>query len=70
MPKTQSTTMQEKKWRAEDDARTLVQAGVITTDKTRLRAAKVQAKIMAKEKVKELKSLKKISKKPIRRKKS
>ena len=68
MAKATKLTAQEKKWQAEDDARTLVQAGVITTSKIRLRAAKAQAKIMAKEKTQELKSLKKIVKKPIKRK--
>ena len=40
---------QDKKWQAENDARTLVDADVIKKDRTRLSAATKAAKIMAKE---------------------
>ncbi len=42
-------TAQEKQWRAEDDARTLAEAGVILQDKTRMSAAKKAAQTMAAE---------------------
>ena len=43
----------EKKWRADNDARTLAEAEVIQKDKARLKAAKAAAKSMADEKRRE-----------------
>lgn len=62
MAKRIKMTAQDRIWQAHDDARTLVQAGIVTSDKARLRAAKTQAKIMAKEKAQEIKAIKKIAK--------
>ena len=42
-------TPQDKKWRAEDDARILADSDVIKKDRTRLSAAIKAAKTMAKE---------------------
>jgi len=43
----------ERKWRAQDDARTLAQANVIKQDQQRLAAAKAEARRMAEEQAKE-----------------
>jgi len=55
--------MSEKKWRAESDARALIEAEAIKQDSTRMKAAKTAAKRMASEKEKEVKAAKKIAKK-------
>lgn len=55
-------TAQDRKWQAESDARSLIAANSITSDKVRLKAAKVQVRLMANEKAKELKSINKIAK--------
>ena len=55
-------TANERKWRAEDDARSLIAANSVMDDKKRLQAAKVQVKIMANQKAQELKSIKKVAK--------
>lgn len=44
---------EEKRWRAQDDARTLAQARVIQGDAERLAAAKAEAQRMAEEQLKE-----------------
>ena len=58
IPKTAS----DKKWEAESDARTLMEAGVIKTDSRRLRAASNAAKIMKKEKQDEARAMAKVAK--------
>ena len=61
-------TIQEKKWRAEDDARTLISAEAIKADAGRKRAALTAAKQIVREKEKEVKAVKKIIK-PVRKRK-
>lgn len=53
-------TVEDKKWRAQDDARTLMYAEAIKNDPTRRRAAITAAKQIVKEKEKEVKAVKKI----------
>lgn len=56
-------TAQDKRWQAEDDARVLAQAEEVKNNAPRLKAAKVQAKKMAKEQEATLASLKRIAEK-------
>jgi len=51
-------TADDKKWEAESDARTIVEAAVITGDPARLAAAKKVSKKMSKDKAEEAKALK------------
>lgn len=51
---------EEKKWRAQEDARTLAEAETIKQDKTRVNAAKKEAVRMAKEAEDRMKAMKKI----------
>lgn len=65
-------TKEDKMWRAQDDARTLIYAEAIKADKTRVAAAKREAKKMAVEKKKEATAALKVAKpvkKTIKRKK-
>lgn len=55
-------TKSDKKWQAESDARTLMEADVIKVDSTRLRAAANAAKLMKKEKQDEAKAMAKVAK--------
>jgi len=52
---------QDKKWQAEDDARTLSQAEVISKDPERLKLAQEAAKDMAEKKLKEATAMQKIA---------
>ena len=61
-------TVQDRKWRAQDDARTLEQAEIIKSDRTRLGAAKREAKSMVTERQEQLNSIKKIAKTTVRKK--
>lgn len=56
-----SEAKSERIWRAEEDARTLASAEDIMKDKKRLAGAKKQAKIMAQEQEKQLKSIRKVA---------
>ena len=59
----QSTmSKEEKKWQAESDARTLMEAEVVEKTPSRLKAAKKAAKEMAAEKRKEAEAMTKIAK--------
>jgi len=53
-------TAEDKRWRAESDARTLIEAESIKNDSARKRAAITAAKTIIKEKEKEVKAVKKI----------
>lgn len=53
-------SVQDKKWRAESDARTLAEAEAIRTDRARMRAAATEAKRVANAKMAEAKAMKKI----------
>lgn len=55
-------TKEDKKWRAQCDARTLADAEAIKTDKARLKLAQMKAKEMAKEAEVKAKAMKKIAK--------
>ena len=57
---TQRLTAEEKKWRAENDAYTLLQVTEIEMDKTRFNAAKKKVKEIIVKKEKELKAAKKV----------
>ena len=57
-------TAQDKKWMAQDDARTLINAGAIKEDKSRLSRAIQEVKVIATQKEKEAKAAKKIAKVP------
>lgn len=57
MPK----TTQDRKWEAENDARTLTEADTIKKDSSRLRAASGAARRMAKEEKVRLDSLRKVA---------
>lgn len=59
-------TAQDKKWRAESDANTLINAEAIKADASRKRAAIAAAKQIIKDKEKEVKAVRKIIK-PIRK---
>jgi len=63
-------TTDEKKWRAESDLYTLMEAEKIKSDKTRLNMAKKHAKVVANEKMKEANAVKKLAKpiKPVKKK--
>lgn len=56
-----SDAKREKVWREQEDARTLASAEEILKDKARLAGAKKQAKVMAKEQEKQLKSIRKVA---------
>ena len=58
---------EEKRWRAESDARTLVESELIKNDKPRLDRAIVEAKKMTVEKDKEAEQMKKIAGKQIKK---
>ena len=58
---TKSMEAQEAKWKAENDARTLAEADVITKDKNRMEAAQKAAEEMAAEQEKEAEAMKKVS---------
>ena len=55
-------TAEDKKWRADSDARTLMEAEAIKGDATRKRAAMGAAKQIVKEKMKEVKAVQKLIK--------
>lgn len=63
MPKNMAMTKEDKKWQAESDVRTLMQAREIQADAARMRAAKAAAERQAKEAAKVAKAM------PARRKK-
>ncbi len=52
----------EKRWRAESDARTLAESNVISTDSARLKAAQAAAKRMAVEQERQASSMQKVAK--------
>ena len=56
-------SIDDKKWEAEQDARTLMESQVISGDKRRLNAAIKAAKRMAKEKAAESKAMNGVAKK-------
>ena len=67
MPKT-NMTAQDKKWRAEEDARTLAEAEVVKRDTIRMKAATNAAKKMADEQKVRAASLRKVAgMKPLKR---
>ena len=55
-------TAEDKRWRADSDARTLMEAEAIKGDGTRKRAAISAAKQIVKEKIKEVKAVQKLIK--------
>lgn len=59
MPATISA--EEKEWRAESDARTLVEADVIKSDPERLKAAQEKAKKMVEEKKRESEAMDRVA---------
>ena len=63
MAKVQMTAA-DKKWRAQDDARTLIDAGAIKEDKGRMNRALTEVKTIASQKEKEAKAARKIAKAP------
>lgn len=54
-------TAEDKKWRARSDLDTLIQAKKIEADKSRMSAAKKEAKLLAKEKMKEAKDVQRLA---------
>lgn len=54
-------TMDERRWRAEDDARTLAEAERIKEDAARMTAAKEAAKRMADEEMERTKAMRKVA---------
>lgn len=58
---TPRVSAQDRMWRAQDDARILAQAGEVKKDSVRLKAARVQAKRMAKEQEISLNSIKRVA---------
>jgi len=58
---TNTPKQQEKEWRAQDDARTLVTAKIIQGDPSRLKAAAIQAKKMAAEAKQQATAMEKIA---------
>lgn len=52
---------EDKKWKAESDARTLAEAGVIKMDESRLKAAQEAAEGLADESKKEADSMKSVA---------
>ena len=60
MAKTQMTA-EDKKWQAENDARTLMEAQVIASTPSRKKAARGAAKRLSTEKAKEAKAMKKVA---------
>lgn len=54
-------TAEDKKWRARNDLDTLLQAEKIKADKLRMSAAKKEAKLLAKEKIKEASAVQKLA---------
>ena len=60
-------TASDKKWEAEQDARTLMESQVISNDKRRMNAAIKAAKRMAKEKAAESKAMNGVAKKKTKR---
>jgi len=56
-----SMKAQERRWQAEDDARTLARVNTITEDPARLKRAQTQATRMQKDAEKEANSLRKVS---------
>lgn len=61
MPEQPILSVDEKRWRAQDDAFTLSRAEEIKKDPPRLEAAQTEAKNQAEQKVEEVKSLKKVA---------
>jgi hypothetical protein len=59
-------TAQDRKWMAEDDARTLAQAEAIKADAKRVAAAKNAAAQMVKEQEQRTKALKTVANKPVK----
>lgn len=57
-----SMPMEDKKWRAKDDAHTLARAAAIKMDKERMKLASKAAKEMAKEKQAEANEMSRIAK--------
>jgi len=61
-------TAEDKKWQAQDDARTLIYAEAIQADKSRRSAAIKEVKNIAKEKKKEMVAAERVAKKkPIKK---
>lgn len=56
-----SISADEKRWRAESDARTLAEAETIKQDETRLTEAQTAAKRMADEEAERLKAMRKVA---------
>ena len=59
--------VQDRTWQRESDARTLAEADVIRTTPSRLKGAAKAAGKMAADKGKEVKALKKVAKKPVKK---
>lgn len=59
--KSTRTMLDEKRWRQEDDARTLARAEEIKKDAARLRGAKAAAKRIVREQNKSVEALKKVA---------
>lgn len=59
-------TANDKKWMAQDDARTLAQAEAIKADPKRVAAAKKEAANMVKEQEQRTKALKTVANKPVK----
>jgi len=66
---TPKLTAEDKRWRAQVDARTLISAETIKGDSARNRAAIGAAKQIVKEKEKEVKAVKKIIKSTVKKRK-
>lgn len=58
---TRAMALDEKRWRQEDDARTLARAEEIKKDAARLRGAKAAAKRIVQEQNKSVEALKKVA---------
>lgn len=57
-----SISADEKRWRAESDARALAEANIIQSDSARLKAAQAAAKRMAAEQMKHASAIQKVAK--------
>jgi len=58
-------TAEDKKWRADSDARTLAESKIIEQDQTRMKMAKIAAKKMVKERTDEANAMKKVASKAL-----
>jgi len=61
MARQPTISTEQRKWRAQDDARTLAEAAVIKVDKVRLTAAVKEAKVMAKDQKEQATALSKVA---------